>query len=232
MAVPRVPQIPAQVPQVSAPPPPAVAPRVLQRPLEPNTMPTPVDRDAMTGKTMAPSASRSTSWRTTLLRERDQLTFTMATTTIALFLVVLMFVVRENIESSTTDADFGATSMDVAVDQTTTKETTARKPPEPTSSTQNRKSSSVKPSPPETTPTEIPKTDREPLVCTVRDSLISVAQFPPDKMCDYIFFDSLYKDRDRNLLPNETTYSKSLNVFLNDHRDYRHTTLGLGFAFK
>ncbi|KAL3248081.1 hypothetical protein MRX96_056690 [Rhipicephalus microplus] len=74
--------------------------------------------------------------------------------------------------------------------------------------------------------------DRQPLVCIMGDRLKSVHQFPPDDLCNYIFYDSLYKEIDHNLLPHENTYAHSLNVFLNDHRGYQHTTLGLGFAFE
>ncbi|XP_054923786.1 uncharacterized protein [Dermacentor andersoni] len=68
------------------------------------------------------------------------------------------------------------------------------------------------------------------MVCTMGDRIISKLQFPPDKLCDFIFFDSLYKGG-RNVLTNPSTYSKSLDIFLNDHHDYRVTTLGVGFAF-
>ncbi|KAH8037023.1 hypothetical protein HPB51_008349 [Rhipicephalus microplus] len=140
-------------------------------------------------------------------------------------------VLAENSDSSTTDLDFEATRLEDAEGQVSTKQTIIKKPPEPTSSSQSQMSPSVEPSSPDEAPTKTPKVVGKPLLCTVRDRLFLAEQFPPDGMCDYIFFDSLYKDGNRNLLPNETTYSKSLNVFLNDHRDYRHTTLGLGFAF-
>ncbi|KAH8037992.1 hypothetical protein HPB51_020512 [Rhipicephalus microplus] len=63
------------------------------------------------------------------------------------------------------------------------------------------------------------------------ERLTSKHQFPPDGLCNYIFYDSLYKEGDRDLLPYENTYTESLNTFLNYHRDNRHTTLGVGFAF-
>ncbi|KAL1427300.1 hypothetical protein MTO96_017589 [Rhipicephalus appendiculatus] len=72
---------------------------------------------------------------------------------------------------------------------------------------------------------------KEPLVCIMGEKLTSFHQFPPDEMCDYIFYDSLYKDGSHNLLSNETTYTEGLNIFLNNRRGYRHTTLGIGFAF-
>ncbi|XP_075726758.1 uncharacterized protein LOC142768632 isoform X1 [Rhipicephalus microplus] len=63
------------------------------------------------------------------------------------------------------------------------------------------------------------------------EKLTTVRQFPPDKLCDYIFYDSLYKEGNHNLLPDPASYTESLNTFLGNHRDYRHTTLGIGFAF-
>ncbi|KAL1427105.1 hypothetical protein MTO96_017712 [Rhipicephalus appendiculatus] len=72
---------------------------------------------------------------------------------------------------------------------------------------------------------------RQPLVCTMGERLTSAEQFPPDNVCDYIFYDSLYKDGDRDLLAHENTFTKSLHTFLHNKHDYRHTTLGLSFAF-
>ncbi|KAH7942953.1 hypothetical protein HPB52_002728 [Rhipicephalus sanguineus] len=63
------------------------------------------------------------------------------------------------------------------------------------------------------------------------ERLTSVHEFPPDKVCDYIFYDSLYKEGNHNLLPDQTTYTESLNAFINNHPGYRRTTLGIGFAF-
>ncbi|KAH7953650.1 hypothetical protein HPB49_010879 [Dermacentor silvarum] len=83
------------------------------------------------------------------------------------------------------------------------------------------------PTMPATAPTE---TDKQPMLCTMSDRITSSLQFPQDGLCDYIFFDSLYKGG-RNLLTDPATYSSSLNTFLNDHRAYQRTTLGVGFAF-
>ncbi|XP_037568163.1 uncharacterized protein LOC119449040 [Dermacentor silvarum] len=74
-------------------------------------------------------------------------------------------------------------------------------------------------------------TDKQPMLCTMSDRITSSLQFPPDALCDYIFFDSLYKGG-RNLLTDAATYSNSLGTFLIEHRAYRRTTLGVGFAFK
>ncbi|KAL3197230.1 hypothetical protein MRX96_014839 [Rhipicephalus microplus] len=64
------------------------------------------------------------------------------------------------------------------------------------------------------------------------ERLTLVYQFPPDEVCDYIFYDSLYKEGKYNLLSDRPTYTESLNTFFNNNRGYRHTTLGVGFAFE
>ncbi|KAL1481717.1 hypothetical protein MTO96_034263, partial [Rhipicephalus appendiculatus] len=71
-----------------------------------------------------------------------------------------------------------------------------------------------------------------PLVCIMGEKLTTVHQFPPDEVCDYIFYDSLYKEGIRNLLTEQSTYTESLNTFLSNRRGYRQTTLGVGFAFE
>ncbi|XP_054923625.1 uncharacterized protein [Dermacentor andersoni] len=67
-------------------------------------------------------------------------------------------------------------------------------------------------------------------MCTMGDRPIMTPVFPPDALCDFLFFDSLYKGG-HNLLPDKATYSTSLYTFLFNHRSYRRTTLGVGFAF-
>ncbi|KAL3197228.1 hypothetical protein MRX96_014837 [Rhipicephalus microplus] len=69
------------------------------------------------------------------------------------------------------------------------------------------------------------------LVCIMGEGFTSVHQLPQDEVCDYIFYDSLYKNGTHNLLSDPSTYSDGLNVFLNNRRGYRHTTLGIGLAF-
>ncbi|KAL1427350.1 hypothetical protein MTO96_017637 [Rhipicephalus appendiculatus] len=215
------PQMPAPVPQVQAPPPPPPtnAPQVLQWPPAPTepTLPTTADKDAMTSKATTASSWKSTAWRTAF-GGRAQLTFTMALATIALCMIILMlaitvFIAGRNIESSTADADSGETKLKVTEGQTSTKQTIVTEPLQPTWPPETPRSPPVEPSTPETTTTGIPEADREPLVCTMGERLTSVEQFPPDGLCDYIFYDSLYKDGDRDLLPNENTYSKSLERF-------------------
>ncbi|KAL3197203.1 hypothetical protein MRX96_014814 [Rhipicephalus microplus] len=64
------------------------------------------------------------------------------------------------------------------------------------------------------------------------ERLTSMQQFPPDGLCNYIFYDSLYKEGDRDLLPYENTYTESLNIFLNYHRDYRTHDAGRWLRFQ
>ncbi|XP_070379077.1 uncharacterized protein [Dermacentor albipictus] len=73
--------------------------------------------------------------------------------------------------------------------------------------------------------------DKQPLVCTMGDKIFTGLQFPSDSLCDYIFFDSLYKGG-RNLLTDKETYTNSLDTFLFNHRAYQRTSLGVGFAFE
>ncbi|XP_075724462.1 uncharacterized protein LOC142767122 isoform X2 [Rhipicephalus microplus] len=72
--------------------------------------------------------------------------------------------------------------------------------------------------------------DATPLLCTMGEESSSASAFPYDGLCDYIFFDSLYK-RGRNWLSRRDTYSNSLNTFIDQHPDYKSTSLGVGFAY-
>ncbi|XP_075559397.1 uncharacterized protein LOC142590884 [Dermacentor variabilis] len=58
----------------------------------------------------------------------------------------------------------------------------------------------------------------------------SANAFPDDGLCDYIFFDSLYKSG-RNMVSRPATYSNSLSTFLNEHPGYQTTSLGVGFSY-
>ncbi|XP_070379074.1 uncharacterized protein [Dermacentor albipictus] len=84
--------------------------------------------------------------------------------------------------------------------------------------------------PPGTPPIPEEAIDKQPVLCTMTDTNIITPAFPPDALCDFLFFDSLYKEG-HNLLPDKATYSTDLLFFLYDHRSYRRTTLGVGFAF-
>ncbi|KAL3213423.1 hypothetical protein MRX96_051694 [Rhipicephalus microplus] len=81
---------------------------------------------------------------------------------------------------------------------------------------------------PPATPKEI--VDKMPMVCIMGERASTPDAFPDDGLCDYIFFDSLYKDG-RNMLSRQATFSKSLSNFINNHPAYRGTHLGVGFSF-
>ncbi|KAL3213420.1 hypothetical protein MRX96_051691 [Rhipicephalus microplus] len=72
--------------------------------------------------------------------------------------------------------------------------------------------------------------DKMPMVCIMGERASTPDAFPDDGLCDYIFFDSLYKSG-RNMLSREATFSKSLSNFVNNHPAYRGTHLGVGFSF-
>ncbi|KAH7943385.1 hypothetical protein HPB52_007694 [Rhipicephalus sanguineus] len=69
-----------------------------------------------------------------------------------------------------------------------------------------------------------------PMVCIMGEKASTPDAFPDDGLCDYIFFDSLYKDG-RNMLSRQATFSKSLSNFINNHPAYQGTHLGVGFSF-
>ncbi|KAL1427338.1 hypothetical protein MTO96_017625 [Rhipicephalus appendiculatus] len=74
--------------------------------------------------------------------------------------------------------------------------------------------------------------DRQPLVCTLGWHFDLVEQFPPDGICDYIFYDSMYRFGWWNQPLNESSYLRGLKNFLHHQPGYRNTTLGLGFSFE
>ncbi|KAL1427340.1 hypothetical protein MTO96_017627 [Rhipicephalus appendiculatus] len=88
------------------------------------------------------------------------------------------------------------------------------------------------PSPATTTEYTPAKVGRQPLLCNMGSHLTSARQFPPDGLCEYIFFDSLYEQRFTNRPLNETYYREGLKIFLRHDPDYRNTTLGVGFSFE
>ncbi|KAL1427343.1 hypothetical protein MTO96_017630 [Rhipicephalus appendiculatus] len=73
------------------------------------------------------------------------------------------------------------------------------------------------------------KVDRQPLVCIMGYYFTSAQHFPPDGICDYIFYDSLYLEGGDRLTDHR--YSDHLDIFLNEKPAYQNTTLGLGFSF-
>ncbi|KAH7944342.1 hypothetical protein HPB52_018475 [Rhipicephalus sanguineus] len=72
--------------------------------------------------------------------------------------------------------------------------------------------------------------DKMPMVCIMGEKASTPDAFPDDGLCDYIFFDSLYKDG-RNMLSRQATFSKSLSNFIKNRPAYQGTHLGVGFSF-
>ncbi|KAK8762699.1 hypothetical protein V5799_026037 [Amblyomma americanum] len=73
--------------------------------------------------------------------------------------------------------------------------------------------------------------DIEPLVCTMGSRTNSKTMFPEDGLCEYIFFDSVYKDR-RNLMSDSTGWAPDLSTFVEVNLQYSTTAFGVGFAFE
>ncbi|XP_077490957.1 uncharacterized protein LOC144101697 [Amblyomma americanum] len=72
--------------------------------------------------------------------------------------------------------------------------------------------------------------DLQPLVCTMGPRTNSVHKFPPDGLCEYIFFDSVDKDN-RNPLAFPSRWGQDLRVFIDAYNRYSTTAFGIGFAF-
>ncbi|XP_049523972.1 uncharacterized protein LOC119454296 [Dermacentor silvarum] len=72
--------------------------------------------------------------------------------------------------------------------------------------------------------------DDQPLVCTMGTRLNSTQMFPTDGLCEYIFFDSLYKDG-RNSLAAPNLFDTGLQIFINAARMYHITAFGIGISY-
>ncbi|XP_077489181.1 uncharacterized protein LOC144100004 isoform X2 [Amblyomma americanum] len=70
----------------------------------------------------------------------------------------------------------------------------------------------------------------ETLLCTYGARTKAGAVMAEDGLCDYAFFDSLYKD-DKNTLVDHARFEQDLKTFLRAARRYTRTALGLAFAF-
>ncbi|KAK8780399.1 hypothetical protein V5799_018260 [Amblyomma americanum] len=54
--------------------------------------------------------------------------------------------------------------------------------------------------------------------------------FPPDGLCEYIFFDSVEKGN-RNQLAFPTRWGNDLRIFIAAYARYNTTAFGIGFAY-
>ncbi|KAL3197220.1 hypothetical protein MRX96_014830 [Rhipicephalus microplus] len=68
------------------------------------------------------------------------------------------------------------------------------------------------------------------LLCTVGTKLNDSKRLPEDKVCNYLFYDSVYKKGATPFDP--TNLDPALSTFLNGGKELPSTTLGIGFAYK
>ncbi|KAK8762697.1 hypothetical protein V5799_026035 [Amblyomma americanum] len=54
---------------------------------------------------------------------------------------------------------------------------------------------------------------------------------PEDGLCDYLFYDSIFKDN-RNVLVNPKGFENDMKIFAGNYRKFKKTAFGIGFAFK
>ncbi|KAL1427315.1 hypothetical protein MTO96_017603 [Rhipicephalus appendiculatus] len=73
--------------------------------------------------------------------------------------------------------------------------------------------------------------NRQPLLCTMGSGSFTTQMFPPDGLCDYIFYDSVYKANITTFDPPDEVDSDLL-LFVEKRKDYESTDFGIGFSFK
>ncbi|XP_077515012.1 uncharacterized protein LOC144125484 [Amblyomma americanum] len=83
-----------------------------------------------------------------------------------------------------------------------------------------------------TASTQSPRTvmDQHPLVCTMGSRTSFLQMFPPDGLCEYIFFDSVEKGN-RNPLAFPKRWGNDLRIFITAYARYNTTAFGIGFAY-
>ncbi|KAH7939360.1 hypothetical protein HPB52_011403 [Rhipicephalus sanguineus] len=68
-------------------------------------------------------------------------------------------------------------------------------------------------------------------VCTVSQPVREGTYYlPPDGMCDFMFYDSLYKNGKNNLLAGLNTLAQDVRYFIEQASKYIKTQFGLSFA--
>ncbi|XP_077491666.1 uncharacterized protein LOC144102230 [Amblyomma americanum] len=84
-----------------------------------------------------------------------------------------------------------------------------------------------------TASTQSPRTvmDQQPLVCTMGSRTSFLQMFPPDGLCEYIFFDSVEKGN-RNQLAFPKRWGNDLRIFIAAYARYNTTAFGIGFAYE
>ncbi|KAH8037990.1 hypothetical protein HPB51_020510 [Rhipicephalus microplus] len=66
----------------------------------------------------------------------------------------------------------------------------------------------------------------QPLLCTIGSGNFTTQMFPHDGLCDYIFYDSIYK---RGI---KTFHTPDMLFFIEKRREYSRTTFGIGFTYE
>ncbi|KAL3213424.1 hypothetical protein MRX96_051695 [Rhipicephalus microplus] len=72
--------------------------------------------------------------------------------------------------------------------------------------------------------------DDQPLVCTMGVRTNSTQMFPPDGLCEYLFYDSLYL-MGRNTFATQHEFDVNLKTFLGIASSYKTTSFGVGFTY-
>ncbi|KAK8782753.1 hypothetical protein V5799_015908 [Amblyomma americanum] len=73
--------------------------------------------------------------------------------------------------------------------------------------------------------------DEQPLVCTMGSRTSFGQMFPPDGLCEYIFYDSVEKDN-RNALASPNRWGNDLRIFIASYVRYTTTAFGIGFSYE
>ncbi|XP_070379293.1 eukaryotic translation initiation factor 4 gamma-like [Dermacentor albipictus] len=79
-------------------------------------------------------------------------------------------------------------------------------------------------------PTIVKALHRAPLVCTMGNKTNSTRMFPEDGLCEYIFYDSLYKTGPEEFEPYDL--DADVRVFFDARRNFTTTGFGIGFSFR
>ncbi|KAH7950242.1 hypothetical protein HPB49_021552 [Dermacentor silvarum] len=73
--------------------------------------------------------------------------------------------------------------------------------------------------------------NRQPLLCTMGTNTYLTSMFPRDGLCDYIFYDSIYKEDISTFDPPDELNS-DLRIFVEQRKEYSITAFGISFGFK
>ncbi|XP_049523126.1 uncharacterized protein LOC125945422 [Dermacentor silvarum] len=135
--------------------------------------------------------------------------------------------VTETTETTELGVIFRSGDVDIRVLSTTTRATPVATTKKTTTMTTTQKTET--PTASTAAPSEM--MDDQPLVCTIGRRLNSTQMFPPDGLCEYIFFDSLYK-LGRNSFAEPSLFEPNLLIFIDTAPQYQITAFGIGITFE